>query len=130
MGAALASAFIDPKDLPGCVPALGEEADCSFGNEGWGWGLIQVFSLMTTYGVILYNASNMLSSGSELLLLVPSIAGIVGSVVRTGTGQLLYSGPASPVRTHCHCHIYDISPCMHTSVYKHIHTYLLTYLLT
>jgi Ca2+/Na+ antiporter len=33
------------------------------------------------YGYILFTASNMLSEGSELLLLVPSIAGIVGSVV-------------------------------------------------
>ena len=33
------------------------------------------------YGYILFMASNMLSDGSELLLLVPSLAGIVGSVV-------------------------------------------------
>ena len=33
------------------------------------------------YGYILYNASNVLAEGSELLLLVPSISGIVGSIV-------------------------------------------------
>ena len=33
------------------------------------------------YGWVLFYASNMLSEGSELLLLVPSLAGIVGSVV-------------------------------------------------
>lgn len=46
--------FIDPKDLP----------------EG-GYGLIQVLFLGAVYGFVLFNASNMISDGSELLLLVP-----------------------------------------------------------
>ena len=37
--------------------------------------------MMVVYAVVLFKASNMLSEGSELLLLVPSLAGIVGSVV-------------------------------------------------
>ncbi|CEG41369.1 ca2 :cation antiporter family [Plasmopara halstedii] len=60
----MTSFFIDPKDLP----------DDSF-------GLIQVLFLGVVYGYVLFNASNLISDGSELLLLVPSMAGIVGSVV-------------------------------------------------
>merc|ERR1740130_2519539 len=43
--------------------------------------MIQVLILMAGYGYLLFYASNMLSEGSELLLLVPSLSGIVGSVV-------------------------------------------------
>lgn len=57
-------AFIDPKDLP---------------QDGS--GLLQVLFLGAVYGFVLFNASNMISDGSELLLLVPAMAGIVGSVV-------------------------------------------------
>lgn len=56
--------FIDPKDLP---------------QDGS--GLIQVLFLGAVYGFVLFNASNLISDGSELLLLVPAMAGIVGSVV-------------------------------------------------
>lgn len=56
--------FIDPKDLP-------DDA----------YGLAQVLFLGAVYGYVLFNASNLISDGSELLLLVPSMAGIVGSVV-------------------------------------------------
>lgn len=44
-------------------------------------GLFQVTGLMIVYGLILYNASSLIAGGSELLLLVPSLRGIVGSVV-------------------------------------------------
>jgi Ca2+/Na+ antiporter len=57
-------AFIDPKDLP---------------QDGS--GLLQVLFLGAVYAFVLFNASNMISDGSELLLLVPAMAGIVGSVV-------------------------------------------------
>ncbi|CAN0352003.1 unnamed protein product, partial [Hapterophycus canaliculatus] len=63
----MTSIFIDPDTLP---------ADWQ--------GFVQVCSLMLVYGYILFrrvHASNMISDGSELLLLVPSLAGIVGSVV-------------------------------------------------
>lgn len=60
----MSSIFIDPKDLPES-----------------GYGLIQVLFLGAVYGFVLFNASNMISDGSELLLLVPSMAGIVGSIV-------------------------------------------------
>merc|ERR1719215_263027 len=33
------------------------------------------------YGVVLYQSSNLIADGSELLLLIPSLAGIVGSIV-------------------------------------------------
>eukprot|EP00919_Chromeraceae_sp_WS-2016_P001894 GHVR01004530.1.p1 GENE.GHVR01004530.1~~GHVR01004530.1.p1 ORF type:complete len:564 (+),score=96.71 GHVR01004530.1:78-1769(+) len=45
------------------------------------YGDFQLLFLGFVYGYILFNASNMISNGSELLLLVPSVAGIVGSVV-------------------------------------------------
>jgi len=40
-----------------------------------------ILFLMLVYGLILFKASNLISDGSELLLLIPSVAGIVGSVV-------------------------------------------------
>jgi len=40
-----------------------------------------ILFLMLVYGFILFKASNLISDGSELLLLIPSVAGIVGSVV-------------------------------------------------
>jgi Ca2+/Na+ antiporter len=44
-----------------------------------GWtGLLWLFF---SYGFVLYKASDMISEGSELLLLVPSMAGLVGGVV-------------------------------------------------
>ncbi len=56
--------FIDVKLLPGD-----------------GYGLFQLLCIGATYGYILCVASNMISDGSELLLLVPAAAGLVGSVV-------------------------------------------------
>lgn len=44
------------------------------GNTGLLW-------LFGSYGYILYRASGLISEGSELLLLVPSLAGLVGGVV-------------------------------------------------
>jgi len=41
----------------------------------------KIVFLMLVYGFILFKASNLISDGSELLLLIPSVAGIVGSVV-------------------------------------------------
>tara|TARA_B100000795_G_C22580897_1_gene353744 strand:+ start:144 stop:452 length:309 start_codon:yes stop_codon:yes gene_type:complete len=78
MGAMLSNAFIPPDSILGC-----DEDGCMapFSSGDWAWGLVQVLSLMMVYAYILFTASNMLSDGSELLLLVPSIAGIVGSVV-------------------------------------------------
>lgn len=37
--------------------------------------------LLISYGYVLFSASNLISEGSDLLLLVPSLAGLVGSVV-------------------------------------------------
>mmetsp|Transcript_15349 Transcript_15349/g.32532 ORF Transcript_15349/g.32532 Transcript_15349/m.32532 type:complete len:570 (-) Transcript_15349:210-1919(-) len=37
--------------------------------------------LLISYGYVLYAASNLISEGSDLLLLVPSLAGLVGGVV-------------------------------------------------
>jgi hypothetical protein len=46
-----------------------------------GYGFCQLLFLFAVYGYVLMNASNMISDGSEFLLLVPAYAGIVGSVV-------------------------------------------------
>jgi len=56
--------FIDVKALPD--------------NE---YGLVQVLFLGLVYGYFLMYGSNLISDGSELLLLVPSLKGIVGSIV-------------------------------------------------
>ena len=74
----LSNAFIPPDSILGC-----DEDGCMapFSSGDWAWGLVQVLSLTMFYAYILFNATNMLSDGSELLLLVPSMAGIVGSVV-------------------------------------------------
>ena len=44
-------------------------------------GMVQIIFLTAVYGFILMYASHMICSGTELLLLVPSLAGIVGSIV-------------------------------------------------
>jgi hypothetical protein len=39
----------------------------------------QLLFLMAAYGYVLMSSSNLISEGSELLLLIPSLAGLVGS---------------------------------------------------
>ena len=48
------------------------------GNTGLVW-------LLLSYGYVLFFASNMIAEGSDLLLLVPSMAGLVGGVVLPST---------------------------------------------
>lgn len=61
-------------------------------------GFVQLLFLGGTYGYILCFASNLISDGSELLLLVPSMAGVIGSVVLPVLGavpdgcMVLFSG--------------------------------------
>jgi len=84
MGFALSDLFVDVTTLP---------------DDGY--GLVQLFFLTLVYGCVLYFASNMISDGSELLLLIPSLAGIVGSVVLPVLGAVpdsaivLFSGLGS-----------------------------------
>jgi Ca2+/Na+ antiporter len=61
---ALSDLFVDPSSLP----------------DG-AYGLCQLLTLLIGYGYVLFVASNMISDGSELLLLIPAYAGIVGSCV-------------------------------------------------
>uniref|UniRef100_A0A7S0ZIS2 EF-hand domain-containing protein n=1 Tax=Timspurckia oligopyrenoides TaxID=708627 RepID=A0A7S0ZIS2_9RHOD len=80
--------FIDPSSLPGgkvwkevCL-SIGGSSGIDFGCDSSPLsGFIQVLGLLLVYGYVLYTASNMISDGSELLLLVPSLRNIVGSVV-------------------------------------------------
>ena len=44
-------------------------------------GITGLIWLFVTYGYVLYRASNLISEGSDLLLLVPSMAGLVGGAV-------------------------------------------------
>jgi len=64
MGSILDKILIDPNDF--------------VHTEG---GVFKILFLLVVYGFILFKASNLISDGSELLLLIPSVAGIVGSVV-------------------------------------------------
>lgn len=57
---------------------LAEAARCTVSPS---FGFVQVLLLLFVYGGILFVASNLIADGSELLLLVPSLRGIVGSVV-------------------------------------------------
>ena len=73
--------FIDPAALP----------------QG-GDGFCQIMFLFCVYGYVLAYASDMISNGSDLLLLVPEYAGVVGSIVLPVLGAvpdgmlILFSG--------------------------------------
>ena len=80
-----------PRALPNKhLPPSRREPD-DIGDSGLLW-------LFLSYGYVLYFASNLISEGSDLLLLVPSIAGIVGSCVLPVLGAvpdgaiMLFSG--------------------------------------
>eukprot|EP00540_Astrosyne_radiata_P020114 CAMPEP_0116825680 /NCGR_PEP_ID=MMETSP0418-20121206/2103_1 /TAXON_ID=1158023 /ORGANISM="Astrosyne radiata, Strain 13vi08-1A" /LENGTH=572 /DNA_ID=CAMNT_0004454221 /DNA_START=109 /DNA_END=1827 /DNA_ORIENTATION=+ len=68
-------------------------------QEEVGWtGLLWLF---LSYGYVLYYASNLISEGSDLLMLIPSMAGLVGGVVLPLLGAvpdgaiMLFSGLGS-----------------------------------
>jgi len=110
MGTAMSSLFVDPKELPGgdCVPCYTVDHNgtrhisepwmkCDnyytsvkvsdhnlheCGSDGGDvYGLIQILFLLAVYFKILGWASDQIAEGSELLLLIPAIRGLVGSVV-------------------------------------------------
>eukprot|EP00956_Cyclotella_meneghiniana_P005062 scaffold6277_cov54-Cyclotella_meneghiniana.AAC.1 len=61
--------------LPSCSCKLQSSRDpAEVGVTGLLW-------LLISYGYVLYMASNLISEGSDLLLLVPSLAGLVGGLV-------------------------------------------------
>lgn len=92
------SLFIEPGSLPGgrawkeacenvirqqainatSTSAVSEALHCDVSPNS---GLVQVLLLLVVYGGILFKASQLIALGSELLLLVPSLRHIVGSVV-------------------------------------------------
>lgn len=101
--------FIDPSSLPGgrawaasCDAAFAAAANSTATSaaaaaslpdrlgcaDGAGGGLIQVLTLLAVYGTVLYTASNLIANGSELLLLVPSLRNLVGSVVLPVLGAI------------------------------------------
>lgn len=97
--AALGFLFVDPETLPGgtcfspACPSWSDDCNYLPGNvsdntanyadchENSAYGFVQVLFLGAVYGVILSHASDLISDGSELLLLVPSLKGLIGSVV-------------------------------------------------
>ncbi len=56
--------FIDPSELP----------------EG-SYGFCQLLYLVFTYGYVLFKSASLIGDGSELLLLIPALSNIVGSVI-------------------------------------------------
>eukprot|EP00927_Polykrikos_kofoidii_P059625 TRINITY_DN54770_c0_g1_i1.p1 TRINITY_DN54770_c0_g1~~TRINITY_DN54770_c0_g1_i1.p1 ORF type:complete len:606 (+),score=116.90 TRINITY_DN54770_c0_g1_i1:39-1820(+) len=68
MGEVVGKLFINPSIAAGAIPDNG-------------FGFFQVLFLGACYGYLLLKGSNLISDGSELLLLIPSAAGLVGSVV-------------------------------------------------
>jgi hypothetical protein len=54
------------------------ESDESISNV---FGFIQLLFFLFSYGYVLFFSSNLISDGSELLLLIPKYEGLVGSVV-------------------------------------------------
>jgi len=78
MGTTLGKMFIDPA-AP--IPCNATQLDCGgvIPDDGYGW--VQLLFLFFAYGYVLYFSSGLISDGSELLLLIPSMSGIVGSVV-------------------------------------------------
>lgn len=83
------SLFIEPDSLPGgrewisaCADLTEESArEALRCGVSPAFGLFQVLFLLCVYGGILFRASKLIADGSELLLLVPSLRHIVGSVV-------------------------------------------------
>eukprot|EP00457_Paulinella_chromatophora_P005114 gb/GEZN01005128.1/.p1 GENE.gb/GEZN01005128.1/~~gb/GEZN01005128.1/.p1 ORF type:complete len:584 (+),score=108.92 gb/GEZN01005128.1/:90-1841(+) len=71
MGSVLAPIFIEVAKLP----------------QDFG-GFFQVLFLSLTYSFILFQAANYIADGSELLLLLPSLGGLVGSIVLPVLGVL------------------------------------------
>ncbi len=67
---------------PVCVESDGDYApgECVVSDPSF-FGVVQLLFLGGIYGLVLFKASNLIADGSELLLLIPSIAPIVGSVV-------------------------------------------------
>jgi len=49
--------------------------------EPEGLNALQLLIITTIYAVVLYQASNLIANGSEFLVLVPAVSGIVGSIV-------------------------------------------------
>ena len=78
-----------------------EESKCQFlpplEQEPSEVGLTGLIWLFLGYGYALYYAANMIGEGSELLLLVPSMAGLVGGVVLPLLGAVPDGGTCASI---------------------------------
>ena len=61
------------------APRLQSDNEGKLAEDGYGW--VQLLFLMAAYGYILFTGANLIGDGAELLLLVPSMAGVVGTLV-------------------------------------------------
>ena len=66
-------------------------------------GLTGLAWLFVSYGYVLYYASNLIGEGSELLLLVPSMAGLVGGVVLPLLGAVPDGGKSKEEQHGLYC---------------------------
>ena len=60
-----------------CLDALADGGKLSEG----GFGVVQLIFLMACYGYVLMTAAGLIGDGAELLLLVPELATLVGTLV-------------------------------------------------
>lgn len=82
MGSFLSAYFIPLENLPALhqLPAECLEGDFPIKSFSLA-GFVQLCFLGLAYGMIITRASNLIADGTELLLLIPSIAPVIGSLV-------------------------------------------------
>ena len=80
--AAMAAAKAGANTSQVLAEMLGECEDADEGKlPAGGYGVFQLLFLMVCYGYVLCNGANLIGDGAELLLLVPSMEGVVGTLV-------------------------------------------------
>eukprot|EP00042_Codosiga_hollandica_P042756 m.395933 g.395933 ORF g.395933 m.395933 type:complete len:190 (-) comp56403_c1_seq6:46-615(-) len=95
MGTALSNLFIDPTTLYGGKNCARPTNDSLLAFESCsdldrGYGFVQAVCLLCIYGYVLSSACNLISDGSELLLLLPRLDWNIGaSRARVCAGRLL-----------------------------------------
>ena len=105
MGSSLSDFFLSPKSLPGLYPQCEYiQDDDTIRPEATLRGIFQLFLLGFLYMYGLYVGSSYVVQGSELLLLIPKLAPIVGSLVLPvlsalpGAAIIVFSGDAKNIK--------------------------------
>ena len=68
-------------DTLGCNPWEWDDLEVEEGCSASFYGWCQLLFLLGVYSALLLTASNMIGEGAEMLMLVPSLSGLVGSVI-------------------------------------------------